>query len=925
MFAMEFTRTTMNKLLSICLIALFFTLSSAHAVTPSPAMLEQLKKLPKSEQTRLMKQYGISPNQLKGLEDSDANDKASSLLPAPRQNEEDKQNKDLLEKEEKLPYEQEELKPFGYDLFAGEPISFAPINDIPVAANYIVGPTDEVIINLYGRESAQHKLKIDRNGLLDIPDLGPFDVNGLTFEELKVKVTDIVDSKYTGVRVSVGLGELRSIRVFIAGDAYKPGSYTLNSLSTITQAIFAAGGINEIGSLRNIQLKRQGKLVSRFDLYDLLINGDASGDKRLRSGDVVFIPPVGDTVSIKGEVRRPAIYELKNNETISQLVKLAAGLNSDAYPAATVLQRIDEQRLPSFINVDLTTSAANAKKLKNGDVLIVKGTTQRIHRQIALMGAVTRPGLYQWHKDIRVNDIIKSSWSDLKNTADLNYALVVRERNMQGDIEVLQFNLGQAIDVPNSADNILLAPRDMLLVVSTKVDASERIELDKLIAHKIEDFSEKNFQGFTSAGTAALFAQGFAELTQEQELSETYNKIEEPEIQLKKELQQQELELAASAVAELLSSIFDDKKMLQASSVLTREELLFPLLQKLQQQANSSNPVALSTIGGEVRFPGVYPLAKHGNVRRLIQAAGGLKESAYIKSAELSRNIVDENYEVKAQHLSVDLLALSPQSPMLLKSRDHLTILTVPDWQKTITVELLGEVKFPGKYSITSGDTMMSVVERAGGFKDNAFIEGAVFTRESVRQAEHDQVSAMSDQLRREIATRGLSQEGNFVSFTDASKMLNELENIETLGRMVINLAALEERFSANQFADGLRLEDGDKLYIPQKKQSVTVVGEVQHASSHFYQGELKLDEYIVLAGGLKQRADDERIYIIKANGAVVLPQKGFWFDSSTEIKPGDTIVVPLHTEYKDTLSLWTQVTGIIYNSAVAFSAIKGI
>jgi len=220
---------------------------------------------------------------------------------------------------------------------------------------------------------------------------------------------------------------------------------------------------------------------------------------------------------------------------------------------------------------------------------------------------------------------------------------------------------------------------------------------------------------------------------------------------------------------------------------------------------------------------------------------------------------------------------------------------------------------------------MMSVIGRAGGFKDNAFIQGAVFTRESVRMAEKQQVLAMSDQLRREIATRGLSQEGNFVSFSDASKMLTELENLESIGRMVIDLELLSDSYFAKKLDDGLRLEDGDKLYIPQKNQTVTIVGEVQHASSHFYQNELDLEEYIVLAGGIKQRADSDRIYIIKANGAVVLPQDGHWFGSRTDIKPGDTIVVPLDTEYQETLSLWTQVTGIIYNSAVAFSAIKGI
>jgi len=914
----------MIKILSICFISIFFSTSQAFAITPSPspAMIEQLKKLPKSEQQRLMKQYGLSPSMLKSMTQGTSETESNDLSPLPRNTSPDKSDLSSEWPKQEQPYSETKLKSFGYDLFAGEPVTFSPVNDIPVAENYIVGPNDEVLINLYGRESGQYKIQVDRNGQLDIPELGPFNVTGLSFEELKQRVTDIVSSKYTGVSVSVGLGELRSIRVFVAGDAYKPGSYTVSSLSTITQALFVAGGINDIGSLRNIQLKRQGKLVSSFDLYDLLINGDASGDKRLRSGDVVFIPPVGATVSIKGQVRRPAIYELKNNETIAQLLKIAAGLKPQAFPAASILQRYDSSHLPSFINVDLTTKKAKNKRLKNGDTLIVQSTTKRIFKQVALLGAVTRPGLYQWHEGIKIADILKSSWSDLKDSADIDYALIIREKNLRGDIEVIQFNLGHAMASANSKDNVTLAPRDMLMVFSNNANQMERIELDRLVAQKIAPFSNKEYLELPTANTPDLFTAGFSWLTRDKnEYVRKPTNISQEQFKLN----QQELELTSNVVSEVLLTLFNAKEKLEISSVLTRQELLYPVLEKLRQQANNNNPVAVTSISGEVRFPGVYPLSRKGSVLSLIRAGGGLKESAYIKQAELSRNQLDANYSATTQHLAIKLPGLSEHSPHYLNSKDHLRILTVPDWQKNISVELLGEVRFPGVYNIKNGESMMSVVHRAGGFTNNAFIEGAVFTRETVRLAEKKQAISIANQLRREIATRGLSQEGNFVSFDDASKMLTELENIESVGRMVIDLNGLEQHYNSRKDNDALRLEHGDKLIVPRVIQTVTVVGEVQHASSHFYHDHLALDEYIVLAGGSKQRADDDRIYIIKANGSVILPDASHWFSSQTQIEPGDTIVVPLDTEYKDTLSLWTQVTGIIYNSAVAFSAIKGI
>lgn len=203
------------------------------------------------------------------------------------------------------------MKRFGYELFRGEPTTFAPVSDVPVPSEYLVGPGDNVKVQLYGKDNEEYDLVINREGEIQFPKLGTISANGLTFSELRKNLTLRINQQMIGIESNITMGKLRSIRIFIAGDAYKPGSYTVSSLSTVTQALFVAGGVNEIGSLRNIQVKRNGKLVARMDLYDLLLRGDASGDVRLRSGDVVFIPSVGGLVSVTGEVRRPAIYELK--------------------------------------------------------------------------------------------------------------------------------------------------------------------------------------------------------------------------------------------------------------------------------------------------------------------------------------------------------------------------------------------------------------------------------------------------------------------------------------------------------------------------------------------------------------------------------------------------------------------------------------
>ena len=207
----------------------------------------------------------------------------------------------------------EGLKAFGYDLFARRaPSTFAPSTNVPVPADYVIGPGDELNVQLYGNQNRSLKLTVARDGHVNLPDLGPINVAGERFTSAKSDIESRVERQMIGVHASVSMGDTRSIRVFVLGEARRPGSYTISGLGTITSALYVAGGVKRIGSLRNVQLKRQGALVRRLDLYDLLIRGDSKDDAKLVQGDVIFIPPVGATVSIDGEVRRPAIYEIRN-------------------------------------------------------------------------------------------------------------------------------------------------------------------------------------------------------------------------------------------------------------------------------------------------------------------------------------------------------------------------------------------------------------------------------------------------------------------------------------------------------------------------------------------------------------------------------------------------------------------------------------
>ena len=237
------------------------------------------------------------------------------------------------------------LRPFGYELFSGIPTTFAPVTDIPVPSEYVVGPGDRLEVQLIGNTRARHSLVVNRDGRIMFPELGPITVAGLRFEEARERIETRVSEQMIGTQATVSIGDLRSIRVYVLGEAEQPGSFTVSSLATITNAIFVSGGVKPIGSLRNIQLKRNGQVVKRLDLYDLLLNGDTSDNVRLQPGDVIFIPPVGSTVGVTGEIRRPAIYELKGESSVADLLHLGGGLTPEADPRLATLQRIDDQRV----------------------------------------------------------------------------------------------------------------------------------------------------------------------------------------------------------------------------------------------------------------------------------------------------------------------------------------------------------------------------------------------------------------------------------------------------------------------------------------------------------------------------------------------------------------------------------------------------
>jgi protein involved in polysaccharide export with SLBB domain len=350
----------------------------------------------------------------------------------------------------------------------------------------------------------------------------------------------------------------------------------------------------------------------------------------------------------------------------------------------------------------------------------------------------------------------------------------------------------------------------------------------------------------------------------------------------------------------------------------------------LRLQANMQQPSELVHVDGKVNVPGDYPLETRMTVADLVRAGGGLADSAYSPKAELTRYEVVDGDTRRTRVINVNLTAAlrgDKAANLELQPFDNLSVKEVPEWTGTEAVTLTGEVRFPGQYSIRRGETLKSVIGRAGGLTEYAFPEGSVLTREELKRREQEQIDLLAQRMQRDLALLALqgaaaNQAGAVSALSVGQTLLTQLRGAKAVGRLVINLPQALKA-AAGSPADVI-LRDGDALIVPRYQQEVTVIGEVQNPTSHLYSPGYQRDDYIGLSGGANNKANKSQIYIVRANGSVVANSGSRWFQSSASsaIHPGDTVVVPLDTERMPPLPFWTAVTGIIYNVAIAAAAV---
>ena len=420
----------------------------------------------------------------------------------------------------------ESLPIYGRSLFEDVPTTFAPVDHVPVTADYIVGPGDELLIRAWGQIDLDVHSRVDRNGAVYIPKVGNLNVAGLRFDQLQAFLKSHIGRVYQNFDLNVGMGELRSIDVFVVGQAMRPGRYTVSSLSTLANAIFACGGPSASGSMRHIELKRGSAVVTNFDMYDLLLKGDKSKDVPLLPGDVIYFAPIGPQVAMGGQVNNPAIYELKNEANLGDVLQVAGGLGTTAYGTKVYIEHIKNRESRSIEEVKLDNDGL-AHALADGDVLNFIPISPRFVNSVTLRGNVAQPGRYPWHDGMKISDLIpdreflitreywrqqnaitleqslpatdnqaegrpqlpRSANQELnevrKNGPEINWDYAVIQRMSSKDLstQLVAFNLGKAVLQHDAGSNLLLQPGDIVTIFSQadlRVPRDQQTKLVKL-------------------------------------------------------------------------------------------------------------------------------------------------------------------------------------------------------------------------------------------------------------------------------------------------------------------------------------------------------------------------------------------------------------------------------------------------------------
>ena len=689
---------------------------------------------------------------------------------------------------------------FGYSFFRPDATGFSPQTDAPVGPDYQIGVGDSLILTLWGSVEGSFELEVNRSGEIVLPKVGKIKVLGASFGQLPDLIRANLSRVIKDYHLTVNMGKLHLIKVYLVGEVRTPGDYTITSLSTLLNALSAAGGPTKNGSLRNIQIKRGGRLVETVDLYEFFLKGDKSRDIRLQPGDTIFVPVIGPVVGIAGNVRRPAIYELKDEKTLRDVIGLAEGINPSGYLQRVQILRVQahDKKFVSDFNLDpkvpgkLVDDLTSAIKVQDMDLVKIFPIDSSLRGYVRLTGYLLRTGDYALQPGAHISSILLKEY------------LLPEYYREAGELT-------------------RLCPPDY--------------------------HPEKVF--------------------------------------------------------------FNVAKALEGDPKNDLELKEFDTLKIFSRWEKERMPMV--RIGGEIEQPGEYRLFDKMTVRDLVIQAGNPKLTAYLKNAEISR-IKKSGEKVTSYSISINLeeaLKGDPASNIPMLPYDELTIRKIPDWTEETDryITLAGEFVFPGIYPIYKGERLSSVIERAGGFTDKAFLKATKFFRKSLQDEQQKRMDEMIAKTEQDI-TKKQSELASVASSPDeltATKasldgLMRTAERLKTAkaeGRMVIQLDK-SDAFKGSTY--DVELMGGDTLSVPPTPNSVNVMGQVYNPTAFIVVPGQDVSFYLKKAGGANRDAETDDMYIVRADGSVDSrpSHAGFLFFNgfgSVELDAGDTLIVPPQIE----------------------------
>ena len=786
---------------------------------------------------------------------------------------------------------------FGMQVFAhGARDSRLIPMDLPVGPDYVVGPGDGLSINLWGGVSQRLYRTVDHEGRVSLPEVGPILVSGKSLAEVQENLQQILRTQFRDVSADVSLGRLRTIRIYDVGDVKNAGAYDVSSLSTPLNALFAAGGPTAGGSLRILKHYRGDQLVQIVDVYDLLLRGVKTDILRLESGDTVLVPPIGAQITVEGMVRRPAIYELRDEKNLASVLELAGGLLPTAALRHIEVQRILAHEKQTMLSVDIpeadqaseVTKQLVAFEIHDGDRIRIYPIAPYNQDAVYLEGHVIRPGRYSYRADMRVTDVI-SSYKDLLPEPSNQYAEIIRLNAPDFHPSVESFDLSSALENPSQAP--LLQTMDTIRIFS-RFDFENPPAVS--IWGDVRQPGTYRTSGQVRLSDAVHLAGGLAPDAQTEDA------------QVFRYLPDGKVRIFSVNLDQALAGDSSENILMQP-----RDRLL------VHRNPDAVEPATVN-VQGEVAKPGRYPLTTNMQVGDLIRVGGGLTPSAETQTADLTHyqwvgngqaangaaNPTSAPNQLTAKHETIAItaaLAGDPKADVALHNGDVLTIGQLPGWNDLgASIRVKGEVANPGTYGIRPGERLSSIIERAGGFQSDAYPYGAVLQRTQVRELEAKGQNEMILRVQDAQTTLQLlpdadpkAKQAKEMALQQWQTSLELLNSNPPLGRVTIRISSNVDHWKDTN-AD-INVRAGDTLLIPKRPSFVMVTGQVFNPTAVSFRPGKSAKWYLSQSGGPTQLANKKAIFVIRADGSVIGSSSSAWAGDSMSrvLEPGDTLVVP--------------------------------